>query len=46
MLHGDNNLTRKDETNMCMEDTDIEIQEEELSEEAIAEISNNKGDED
>ena len=46
MLHGDNNLTRKDEINMCMEDTDIEIQEEELSEEAIAEISNNKGDED
>ena len=46
MLHVDNNSARKDETNMCMEDTDIEIQEEELSEEAIAEISNNKGDED
>lgn len=31
---------------MCKENEDIEIQEEELSEEAIKEISNNKGDED
>lgn len=31
---------------MCKENEDIEIQEEELSEEAIKDISNNKGDED
>jgi len=45
MLLGENNLIRKDEYIMTEEYKTSETQEEELSPEALEELSNNEGDE-